>query len=143
MTKRILTIAMLATLFLNACKEAQKQESGEVQKTETGSEAKAEVFGTYEGSSPGANSLIKETLTLNPDNTFTKTLVYVDKGNEAFTDKGTFKVDGEKVVLDVEHDKEGGYYKIFNDHLLQLDITGKEITGENPDGWYIMKKVKK
>jgi uncharacterized lipoprotein NlpE involved in copper resistance len=138
MKSKILSIAMLTALFLNSCKETTKQEGAEAK--ETVAVSKKEVFGTYEGTSAGANSLIKEKLTLHSDKTFTKTMVYVDKGNKEFVDIGTFKIDNGKVILDVEHDKEGGFYKIFDDYLLQLDVMGNEITTDKAE-MYKMKKI--
>ncbi len=141
MTKKNLLIAMLASLSVIACNETTKNETDKSKKTETISDTKNDVFGTYEGTSPGANSLVKETLILQSDYNFTQTIVYVDKSNEAFTEKGTFKIEKDKVILDVDHQKSGGYYKIFDDYLLMLDISGKEITSENAE-MYKMKKLK-
>jgi uncharacterized lipoprotein NlpE involved in copper resistance len=139
MTKKFLTIAILTALFLNSCKETTKQES--TKNTEQIAETKKVVFGTYQGTTPGANSLIKETLTLNKDNTFVKITVYIDKGNKEFTDKGTYKIVGGNVVLNIDHEREGGYYKVFDGYILGLDINGKEITGEIA-AMYKMKKIK-
>lgn len=141
MKQKQIVILMFVVLCLNACTENTSTESTAIPKTETVSEPAKTAIGSFEGTIPGANSLIKETLTLNADKTFTKKLVYIDKGNQEFITKGNFSVEGENVVLKVNNEKENSFYKIVGDNLLQLDIAGKQITGENAE-MYKMIKIK-
>ena len=140
MKQKQIMVTLLVAICLNACTENTSTEKTATTKTETIAQPAKTVLGSYEGTTPGANSLIKETLSLNTDKTFTKKLVYIDKGNKEFTTNGTFTMEAENIVLNVDHDKENGFYKIVGENLLQLDITGKEITGSNA-AMYTMKKV--
>jgi NlpE N-terminal domain len=101
-------------------------------------ETKTTVIGTYQGTSPGANSAMKQTLTLNRDSTYVLKTVYIDKSDKLFIARGNFKVENGNVVLDR---KEGPWmYRIGDKFILQLDMEGKETTGDHAAMYKLMKQ---
>jgi uncharacterized lipoprotein NlpE involved in copper resistance len=97
--------------------------------------------GVYTGVIPGADSEgINVEVILNNDGTYQVDYQYIGKGDEVFTYVGTFKWnnDGNTVILD---DKEiPPYYKVGENTLTQLDMSGEIITGALA-GNYVLKKI--
>ena len=143
MLKHILTIsAVVGFLLTTSCGNEGSQNKTSTPttqpETEIVSENKIDVFGTYEGTTAGANSRMKHTLTLNADNTYVMETAYIDKSDKVYTDKGRFKVENGNVVLDIKGAPPT--YRIGDKYILQLDMDGKEITGGNADSFEFMKK---
>ncbi|GHV86218.1 hypothetical protein AGMMS50230_18260 [Spirochaetia bacterium] len=90
--------------------------------------------GVYEGTVPGANSRIHVVITLNKDESFLVTTQYLDKSEEIFTNTGTFtwSADGSTITL---KDTSPQYYQVGEGKLIQLDMSGKKITGELADSY--------
>lgn len=99
--------------------------------------------GTYEGTLPCANCEgIKTTITLNLDNSFTKTETYLKNGKETkFETEGkiTWDLDGNTVILKSNNDS--WKYKVGENKLIHLDKNGKVINGQLAEK-YILKKIK-
>jgi uncharacterized lipoprotein NlpE involved in copper resistance len=99
--------------------------------------------GTYTGVIPSAGGEgINARITLNTDKTYTVEYQYIGKSDEVFTRTGTFNwnPEGDTVIMDSE--KEGdfpSYYKLGENTLTQLDLTGNLITGEFAND-YVLKK---
>jgi len=96
--------------------------------------------GRYVGRIPAASgSGINVQITLNLDQTFTLVYEHVDRRGMS-TRMGKFEWDetGSIVILN-SHDYPP-YYKVGEDHLLQLDMQGKVITGSLADQ-YVLRKV--
>lgn len=86
------------------------------------------IMGSYEGTSPGTNSLIKTTITLKNDMTYTKDVEYLDKGDKIFSQSGIYTSKNGIITLD---DTDGAhFYQIKDNALLQLDMDGNVIEGE-------------
>ena len=66
---------------------------------------------------------------------------YIDKSSEIFTEKGSFAWNkaGDTITLDVEDWPP--YYFVGRRHVIQLDMSGKKITGPLADQ-YILKQIK-
>ncbi|ASK32167.1 hypothetical protein CEY12_19645 [Chryseobacterium sp. T16E-39] len=95
--------------------------------------------GTYEAVLPCADCPgIKTSLTLNKDNTFMITEEYIDR-KSINEDKGTFQWDKAGSIITLKGKLANYKYKVGENHLNQLDLEGKEITGPNKD-FYIFKK---
>ena len=97
--------------------------------------------GVYEGTVPGANSAIHILITLAYDKKYSVTYRYVDKGNESFTESGTFRWNeaGNTIILDSKDLPP--YYFVGENNLTQMDMSGKPITGEHA-GSYVLKQTR-
>ncbi len=95
--------------------------------------------GTYEAVVPCADCPgIKTSLTLNKDNTFHITEEYIDRKSKN-EDKGTLEWDKTGSIVTLKGKSANYKYKVGENHLTQLDLNGKEITGPNKD-LYVFKK---
>ncbi|MTG98624.1 copper resistance protein NlpE [Myroides sp. BIT-d1] len=150
-------LVAMATLALAisfvSCKNDKKTET-ETPAVEQSTETKKEVVdehtsqnsldwsGTYQGVVPCADCPgIDTTIVLNEDGTFTRVLVYQDKADGKFEDKGTFAWDaaGSVITLKVD-DKEETKYQVREGALAQLDQEGKAIEGELAEKYLLAKK---
>lgn len=99
--------------------------------------------GTYKGILPCADCEgIQTTLTLNTDNTYTLSTVYLGKGNgKPVEDSGSFTWDDtEGVISLIGLEETSPYlYKVGDNSLTQLDMQGYPITGSLASK-YILKK---
>ncbi|MCL7989287.1 copper resistance protein NlpE [Sphingobacterium sp. lm-10] len=101
------------------------------------SRQKYNLSGRYEGNLPCADcSAISTTLVLNKDRTYSLHYTYVGKSDELFHKDGVWRVDSDVLHLESEDYN----YKIEGDRLSQLDLSGKEMTG-NLAGKYILDRV--
>ena len=137
MVKKI--VFLLATVFaLASCNNTAKQTletkiENAPAKTETvdthNSRNSLDVAGMYKGQLPGANSEMDVTIVLT-DSTYTKDIIYKDKGAKPFSSNGTYtwSADGSKITLNGE--EKPNEYVVGENTLTQLDIEGKPITGD-------------
>jgi uncharacterized lipoprotein NlpE involved in copper resistance len=99
--------------------------------------------GTYAGVIPAADAEgINVKITLNADKTYSVEYQYIGKGDEVFTNTGTFNLNSEKNTITLNKEKEDDfskYYKLGENTLTQLDLAGNIITGELADN-YVLKK---
>ena len=104
--------------------------------------SKASVPGEYQGTLPAADAPgILTTLTLNPDNTFILTSVYLGKDENAFTETGSYAVNSQGII---DLGGEGlRYLKQEDDGSLSVLTLDKE----EPEGplrsYYKLEKTKK
>ncbi len=95
------------------------------------------LTGRYEGDLPCADcTAISTTLVLKKDRTYSLHYRYVGKSDELFQRDGSWRVDSDVLHLESEDYN----FKIDGDRLSQLDLSGKEMTG-NLAGKYILDKV--
>jgi len=96
--------------------------------------------GTYAGILPAADSPgINVQITLRADQSFTIVYNYIDKQGIA-TESGTFSWDEAGNIITLKHTTFPPYYRVGENHLLQLDLKGKKITGNLADQ-YMLKKI--
>lgn len=99
-----------------------------------------EYCGTYEGTLPAADgSGIKTTVSLDKAHHFTAHLVYIDKTDGSFNEKGTFSRENNILTLK-QTDDEVTYYRIEPGQLRQLNQDKEPVKG-NLAEHYILKKV--
>jgi len=96
--------------------------------------------GTYKGEIPAADApgiIISITLS---DNTYVKTMKYVDRGDKTFEEKGdyTWNAEGNTIKLMGAKDSPDQYF-VGENTLTMLDMDGNKITGDMAD-LYILKK---
>jgi uncharacterized lipoprotein NlpE involved in copper resistance len=97
--------------------------------------------GAYTGIIPSASgSGISVLIVLNQNGTFVIGYSYVDRPDNNFSHKGSFKWDktGEIIILEVKDMPP--YYKVASNKLIQLDMNGEYITGALAEN-YILKKI--
>ena len=103
--------------------------------------SKVSISGEYQGTLPAADAPgILTTLTLNPDNTFILTSVYLGKNENAFTETGNYSVNPQGII------ELGGqglrYLKQEKDGSLSVLTMDKE----EPEGslkiYYKLKKIR-
>ncbi|MEY8761056.1 copper resistance protein NlpE [Chryseobacterium tongliaoense] len=95
--------------------------------------------GTYEAVVPCADCPgIKTTLTLNKDNTFSITEEYLERKSKN-EDKGSFEWDSTGSIITLKGKNANYKYKVGENTLTQLDLSGKPIDGPNKD-LYVFKK---
>jgi uncharacterized lipoprotein NlpE involved in copper resistance len=101
--------------------------------------------GIYTGVIPAADAEgIYVKITLNTNETYKVEYQYIGKGDDIFTNTGTFNWNSEKDTVILATEKEGDlpkYYKLGKNTLTQLDMAGKIITGEFAN-YYILTKAK-
>ncbi|MVZ66439.1 copper resistance protein NlpE [Sphingobacterium sp. DK4209] len=94
------------------------------------------LLGTYEGNLPCADcTMISTLLSLDKDKNYHLRYVYVGKSEEVFEKTG--KWDVSKDILSLENVDYN--YKILENQLNQLDLSGKEIKGDLADKYTLMK----
>lgn len=96
------------------------------------------VVGVYKGDLPCTDcEAIATVLTLSEDAEYVLEYLYVGKSAEAFSKTGTWKLTGEELKLsDLDY-----LFKVEDKRLRQLDLSGKEITGELAER-YVLKLLK-
>jgi len=96
--------------------------------------------GVYTGTIPSAGgSGIDVRLKINKDETFELSYKYLDRPPEnSFISTGSFKWDdGNNITLDIKDTP--SHYKVAKNKLIQLDMSGKPITGNLADNYVLTK----
>ncbi|GHV75572.1 hypothetical protein AGMMS49942_03930 [Spirochaetia bacterium] len=129
-------VAALAVFGLGACRSNSK-----VIDAAHNSRNSVNWDGVYRGVIPAADGPgINVEITLDLDGTYRISYQYIDRGEEVFTDAGTFKWNdaGSAITLDVRDMPP--HYQVGENILIQLDMAGEKIRGALADT-YILKKV--
>lgn len=96
--------------------------------------------GTYEGIIPCADCPgIKTSLQLNNDGTFVLHSEYLERKNK-FEEKGAFAWINHGSTIQLQGKDMATQYKVGENRLIQLDMEGKEITGEHAAAYILTKK---
>ncbi len=99
-----------------------------------------EYCGVYEGTLPAADAPgIKATVSLDKAYHYTERMIFIDRENADFTEKGSYLVDGDMLMLEADGG-EKTYYQIEEGQLRLLNQEKEPITGALAD-YYILKKV--
>jgi uncharacterized lipoprotein NlpE involved in copper resistance len=97
--------------------------------------------GVYSGIIPAADGPgIKVQIALDIDHTFTLRYEYIDRADSVLFHEGTFTWDktGKIIILDIENIPP--YYQVTYNSLIQLDMSGKKITGNLADHYVLEKE---
>lgn len=159
MKNKTFLLGAIIALFLTSCSPKEKPQDSSVNlKTDStliqkpmdsattvtvvdghNSQNSVDWNGTYEGVIPCADCPgIKTSLTLNADNTFSIIEEYIDRKSKN-EDKGNFEWDKTGSIVTLTGKTANYKYQVGENHLIQLDLEGKEITGPNKD-LYVLKK---
>lgn len=133
--KKILTFTLLTAFLAIGC-ESKKEEAVMEQPTEVIDEHNAknslDYLGTYKGTLPCADCEGIETLiVLNKDETYEIKTKYLGKGDNSFSDLGSYTWMEDGNTLEFEStDSEVTYYFVSENKLIALDQEGNRITGD-------------
>ena len=139
--KKLLGVIFIISLslWLGGCKTNQAK----VVHTCHNSQGSLDWAGSYAGVIPAADTEgIDVQLTLCADQSFTLVYNYIGKPG-SITKSGKFSWDDTGSIITLKDlDKKAfpTYYKVGENHLLQLDIKGQKITGSLADK-YVLKKI--
>lgn len=131
MTLKLISTATLLGLMLASCNPTKA-----IKETTTSnnhnSQNSLDWQGTYYGVTPCASCEGIETeLTLTNDSNYVLTTTYMGKENTPNVTKGKFTWQGNNIKLEgIDKDKSPTMYKIEEGKIKQLDMKGKEITGD-------------
>lgn len=99
------------------------------------------VYGTYEGTLPGADTSIKTTITINADGTYSKHEEFSKEGAQPMDENGTYRLEGDLLTLVTPSSNLETYYKVSEGKITFLDQSTKELpTGELADQYNLAKK---
>jgi uncharacterized lipoprotein NlpE involved in copper resistance len=132
--RKLLPIALLLTLFCS-CASAKAPDIHTP-------EISLSWPGVYSGLIPAADGPgIKVQITLNADSTFALRYEYIDQADSVFFHEGTFTWDktGKIIILDIKNIPP--YYQVAWDKLIQLDMSGKKITGDLAEHYVLEKEI--
>ncbi|GMO57556.1 MAG: hypothetical protein Ta2A_03070 [Treponemataceae bacterium] len=135
----LVLIAVFSLLGLDACKPKNKADTA----IDAAHNSRNSVNwdGVYRGVIPAADGPgINVEIVLRLDETYSIGYQYVDRGEESFTEAGTFQWNdaGSAIELDVKNMPP--HYQVGENRLIQLDMSGEKITGDFADD-YVLEKV--
>ena len=125
--------ALLSVVFvfgLNSCQTTKAIDAGQ----------DLNWKGVYVGHIPSASGMgINVQLALNDNGTFALQYRYIGKPEEVVAREGTFTLDKTRNIIKLNIENFPPYYRLGKNVLFQLDMEGKDITGDLADK-YILKK---
>ena len=96
--------------------------------------------GVYKATVPAASAPgIEKSITLNEDQTYKLTYLYIDRLDEPFDFFGHFTWEPDGITIKLDTQLYPPYYVVQEDQLVQLDMSGNPITGDLATN-YILKK---
>jgi len=141
MRRIILAAIIIGSLIVFSCKNENKSKTNTITSKEIATKKSLDSYlvGSYKGTIPCADcDGIEEKLTLNSNKSFTIERTYLGKEKDnKFYDKGNYSIDNGIVILSLKDAPTK--YKLANGYLLQLDMEGKEISGENAKNYKLVK----
>ena len=97
--------------------------------------------GVYNGTIPAADGPgINVSLSLNQDESFVLQYEYVDRSDNQFISRGSFKWDKNGNIIILKIKDAPPYYKVEENRLIQLDMKGKPITGSLAKDYVLTKE---
>lgn len=155
-----LILSLTAWLVLAACGPAPTEPSAPIQpSTPTQAATQAATAAMPDNSHNSANSLdwageykgvvpcadcegIETSLTLNMDNSYQLSTIYLGKDATPFKQQGSFEWDAKGSVIRLLNQKDGpALYKVGENQLFQLDMEGQLITGDLADNYKLTKQT--
>lgn len=128
-----ISLAILATALLVGCINNKKRTTAK-DKLENIELLTANIVGTYGGNLPCVDcDAISTVLELHRDHSYTLSYMYDGKSNDKFVKEGKWEIDKNKLILDGVDYK----YRIGNEILVQLDLSGNEITGDLAESYQL------
>lgn len=147
-------LSLSTWLILTACGPAPTESSAPPQPTtaadtaavpdKSNSANSLDWAGEYEGVVPCADCEgIETSLTLNMDQSYQLSTLYLGKDATAFTQQGQFEWDANGSVIRLLNQKDGpALYKVGENQLIQLDMQGQVISGDLAENYKLNKQNK-
>ena len=133
--KRCLGIFLACTMIISACAGGAL-----VREEAHNSRNSLDWAGTYAGHTPSASGMgIEVRLTLNEDGTYALHYHYVGREDPDFRSTGNFTWDNAGSVITLDLSDGPSHYRVGENMLLQLDLEGREITGDLAQ-MYVLRK---
>jgi len=127
-------IIILLSIWFGACSSTGSA------KTADNSRTSLDWAGVYAGTTPAADGPgINVQITLRADESYSIVYNYIDRQNTA-TESGTFSWNEAGNTIILKDTTFPPYYRVGENHLLQLDMKGNVIKGNLAD-LYILKKM--
>lgn len=121
-----ISTALLAIAFVVGCINNKKRTAAK-ENLENVELVGVKIIGVYGGRLPCVDcEAISTVLELKHNHAYTLTYRYDGKSSDQFVKEGHWKIEKNKLILDGLDYK----YKIDNEILVQLDLSGNEITGD-------------
>lgn len=145
-----LILGLTAWLVLAACEPAPQSPSALTAQSEPtaavndhNSANSLDWTGTYEGVVPCADCEgIETSLTLQQDQTYQLSTTYLGKDQTSFQQQGKFVWDATGSVIQLLEQKDGAaQYKVMENQLIQLDMTGQIISGNLAEHYKLSKQA--
>ncbi len=131
-----ISIALIVTALFVGCINNKKRTTAK-DKLENIELLAANIVGVYGGNLPCVDcDAINTLLELNRDHSYTLVYTYDGKSKDQFVKEGKWEIDKNRLILDGVDYK----YKIESELLVQLDLSGNEITGELAESYQLAKK---
>ncbi len=131
-----ISIALIVTALFVGCINNKKRTTAK-DKLENIELLAANIVGVYGGNLPCVDcDAISTMLELHRDHSYTLVYTYDGKSNDQFVKEGKWEIDKNRLILDGVDYK----YKIESELLVQLDLSGNEITGELAESYQLAKK---
>lgn len=125
------------TFTLSTCNKAKNRDSL-LEKYSRFEKLSESVIGIYTGNLPCVDcDAISSVLEVKDDYSYKLTYMYEGKSDQEFEEKGTWTISKNNLILKGLDYK----YKIENNSLLQLDLSGQKILGDVAER-YLLSKIK-
>ncbi len=131
----LISIVILSFVLMLACINNQKT-SDVKERSDNVEVLSANVIGQYLGNLPCVDcEAISTLLEVRRDNSYKLTYTYEGKSDDTFVKQGFWKINKNRLILNGVDYK----YKITDDKLFQLDLSGNEITGDLAEKYQLAK----
>lgn len=123
---------IIATLFFSCQSDTTSRSDTSQDTSQMEDTPSFSAAGKYEGTTPCADCVgIFTTLRLEPNFTFRKHSVYLNKSEDTFVAEGTFTFNPETNIVTLDGVPKGPtQYILDGNQIIQLDMNGEVITGE-------------
>ena len=150
MRKFGIVIALIAITFVSCTNQSKKQDTDLQDSTTLNegivdshtSEMSLDWAGVYTGTMPCADCEgIETTIELKDDHTYVAHYKYLGKGDNEFTEEGTFTWSSTGSVVTLESGDNTSLYKVEENRIILLMDDGELNTGELADYYILNKKM--
>lgn len=141
-TIKIIAFITLAVFFASCNNKTTDESQSNVPTiTENEQGTVTDIYGTYEGVIPGANSAeIAMHLTINSDETFVLTREYQGNKQGSFKDQGKYTIINDNVIELIDKKGIRTYYRVDNGSVILSDPEGK-VADADFASQYQLKKI--
>jgi uncharacterized lipoprotein NlpE involved in copper resistance len=144
-----ISLTAAALLVFSSCSEKTPERTAIPAKTEVtaaaardNSQSSLDWSGSYKGVLPCADcSGVETEITLSKDLTYIAKFKYIGKSEAVISESGTFNWDQAGAKITLKGPKSNTLYKVGENHIIQLDVDGNEISGELANNYILTKQL--